>query len=97
MENYLSFYTPDFVFSLAFFIGFLGFGLWWAKDFWPWAKQYLDASRVDSTAIRMGQLDNVRQLTEAVAKAGAELALITELQRHVLQVIQRIEGVKWQD
>lgn len=94
MADYLSFYTPDFVFSLAFFIGFLGFGLWWARDFWPWAKQYLDDSRADSTKIRLGQLDNVKRLTEAIINVNSELVLITELQRSILQ---KVDNKQWQD
>jgi hypothetical protein len=94
MENYLSFYTPDFVFSLAFFIGFIGFGVWWSKDLWPWAKGYLDKAQSDSTSIRLAQLDNVKQLTEAISKISIELTSMTELQRYILQ---KIEGAKWQD
>jgi hypothetical protein len=94
MTDYMTFYNPDIVFSLAFFIGFIGFGVWWSKDLWPWLKGYLDKAQSDSTSIRLAQLDNVKSLTEAVAKIGAELVSITELQRYILQ---KIEGVKWQD
>lgn len=94
MQDYLSFYTPDFVFSLAFFIGFIGFGIFFSREFWPWFKSYLDRQLENSTKIRMAQLDNVKRLTDLLEKLQAEVSAITELQRYILQ---KIEGAKWQD
>ena len=92
--DYLKFYTPDFVFSLAFFIGFIGFGLFFSREFWPWLRKHLDKQAENNTTVRLAQLENVRKLTDLLEKLQGEIVTITELQRYILQ---KIEGAKWPD
>lgn len=53
MADALAVFKPEFVFSLAFFIGFVGFGLFFNGSVWPWLQSYLDKAQA---------LDGARQV-----------------------------------
>ena len=42
IEPVLALFKPDFVFSLTFLVGFLGFGLFFKRDLFPWVTGYMD-------------------------------------------------------
>ncbi len=41
MTELLGMFKPEIVFSLAFFIGFVGFGIFFNNSFWPWFKDFM--------------------------------------------------------
>ena len=40
MEDVLSLYDQQAVVTLIFFLGFVGFGLWFNRSGWPWLTKY---------------------------------------------------------
>lgn len=54
----LALFKPDFVFSLAFFVGFLGFGYFIDNSVWPWFKDYM-AARLAADDARQTRYDKM--------------------------------------
>ncbi len=57
IELILSLFKPDTVFSLTFFLLFLGLGWFLNFSFWPWIKTYLDIRQKLNHELRMAELD----------------------------------------
>lgn len=69
MADIINLFKPEFVFSLAFFIGFIGFGYFVNNSVWPWLQMYLNKSQ---------EIDGNRQ-----ARYDRMLDVISEFQREI--------------
>ena len=61
IEPILSLFKPDFVFSLTFLVGFLGFGYFVNNSFFPWFKEYM-AMRQASHEVQQKRFDILMEI-----------------------------------
>lgn len=83
MIELVSLFRPEFVFSLAFFIGFIGFGFFFNNNFWPWLKTYLDKTQ-EIDAARQARYD---KMLEVISEFKHELGAFRETHSIVLAYI----------
>ena len=83
MAEALAIFKPEFVFSLAFFIGFVGFGLFFNGSVWPWLQGYLDkAQEIDGQ--RQARYD---KMLDVIAEFKVELGAFRETHNIILAYI----------
>lgn len=76
-------YKPDFVFSLAFFVGFVGFGVFFSQSVWPWLQRYLDkAQSIDGA--RQARYD---RMLDVIGEFKTELGAFRETHNIILAYI----------
>jgi hypothetical protein len=76
----LSLFKPDFVFSLTFLVGFLGFGYFINNSFFPWLKGYME-KRLDIDEIRQRRWDTI---IDVIADFKQELGAFRETHAIIL-------------
>lgn len=81
--DYLVFFQPEFVFSLSFFIGFLGFGWFINGSVWPWFQKYMDKAQ-DIDAGRQARYD---KMLDIIAEFKTELGAFRETHNVILAYI----------
>ena len=84
---FLDIFKPDFVFSLAFFIGFIGFGVFFSRQFWPWLKSYLDKKLEYDYQIAHQRWEVIKSLGEDLGDMKEDFAGFHENQRHILDIL----------
>lgn len=83
MADALAVFKPEFVFSLAFFIGFVGFGLFFNGSVWPWLQSYLDkAQEIDGA--RQARYD---RMLDVIGDFKIELGAFRETHNIILAYI----------
>jgi hypothetical protein len=83
MAEVLSMYKPDFVFSLSFFVGFVGFGVFFSQSVWPWLQSYLDkAQSIDGA--RQARYD---RMLDVIGEFKTELGAFRETHNIILAYI----------
>lgn len=83
MAEALAIFKPEFVFSLAFFIGFVGFGLFFNGSVWPWLQGYLDkAQEIDGA--RQARYD---KMLDVIGDFKTELGAFRETHSIILAYI----------
>jgi hypothetical protein len=76
-------FQPEVVFSLTFFIAFIGFGLFINNSVWPWLKGYLDqAQTIDGN--RQARYD---KMLDVIAEFKTELGAFRETHNVILSYI----------
>lgn len=83
----LDIFKPDFVFSLTFFIAFIGFGLFFNNQFWPWLKGYLDKKLEYDYQISHQRWEVIKSLGEDLSEMKEDFAGFHENQRHILDIL----------
>ena len=83
MAEILGMYKPDIVFSLAFFIGFIGFGLFFSNSVWPWMQAYLDKAQAIDGA-RQARYD---RMLDVISEFKTELGAFRETHNIILAYI----------
>lgn len=89
VDAILALFKPDFVFSLTFLVGFLGFGLFFKRDLFPWVTGYMDKRlAVDETRQKrwddvIGVIVDLRQELGAFRETHAIVMayIISDLER----------------
>jgi hypothetical protein len=61
IDPILALFKPDFVFSLTFLVGFLGFGYFINNSFFPWFKEFM-AHRLEVEELRQKRWDALIQV-----------------------------------
>ena len=92
VELILRMFQPDFVFSLTFFIGFIGFGAFFSRQVWPWLKDYLDRRMEYEMQISKQRWEVMTHLSEDLSEIKATLPLIHEAQRLLIDRLLRGRG-----
>jgi hypothetical protein len=73
-------FQPEVVFSLSFFIAFIGFGFFIDKSVWPWLKDYLtEAQRIDA-----GRQVRYDRMLDVIAEFKTELGAYRETHNIIL-------------
>lgn len=83
MADALAVFKPEFVFSLAFFIGFVGFGLFFNGSVWPWLQGYLDKAQAIDGA-RQARYD---KMLDVIGEFKTELGAFRETHNIILAYI----------
>ena len=83
MADALAVFKPEFVFSLAFFIGFVGFGLFFNGSVWPWLQSYLDKAQ----AIDGARQDRYDKMLDVIGDFKTELGAFRETHSIILAYI----------
>jgi hypothetical protein len=83
MADALAVFKPEFVFSLAFFIGFVGFGLFFNGSVWPWLQNYLDKNQEIDSA-RQARYD---RMLDVIGDFKIELGAFRETHNIILAYI----------
>lgn len=83
----LAVFKPDFVFSLAFLIGFLGFGVFFSKQFWPWIQKYLDKKLEYDYQISKQRWEVIQSLSQDLGDMKEDFAGFHENQRRILDIL----------
>jgi hypothetical protein len=83
MIELVKFFQPEIVFSLTFFIGFIGFGLFFNNSVWPWFKGYMDKAQ-DMDAARQARYD---KMLDVIAEFKTELGAFRETHNIILAYI----------
>ena len=81
--DFLPFFKPEFVFSLSFFIGFVGFGIFFSRSVWPWVQHYMDNAQ-DIDAGRQARYD---KMLDIIAEFKTELGAFRETHNVILAYI----------
>lgn len=84
---FLEFFRPDFVFSLAFFIGFIGFGLFFSRQVWPWFQKYIDKKLEYDYQISRQRWEVMQSLSTDLGHMRKDFAGFHENQRHILAIL----------
>lgn len=80
----LEIFKPDFVFSLTFFVAFIGFGVFFSKSFWPWFKSYLDRKLECDYQISRQRWEVLEALAADIRDMRADFSAFHENQRRML-------------
>lgn len=80
IDAILALFKPDFVFSLTFLVGFLGFGYFINNSFFPWLKEYMN-HRLEVDEIRQKRWETI---IEVIADFRQELGAFRETHSIVL-------------
>lgn len=83
IDAILSLFKPDFVFSLTFLVGFLGFGYFVNNSFFPWFKEYM-AHRLEVEESRQKRWD---ALIEVMSDFRQELSAFRETHAIIMAYI----------
>ena len=92
LKTVLEVFQPDFVFSLCFFVGFIGFGLFFSRQVWPWAQKYLDKKLEYDYQINRQRWEVMQALTDSVGEMKTQFSAFHENQRHILAILQPKHG-----
>ena len=81
--DFLPFFKPEFVFSLSFFIGFIGFGVFFSRSVWPWFQSYMNkAQEIDA-----GRQARYDRMLDIIAEFKTELGAFRETHNVILAYI----------
>lgn len=96
-ETVLSLFKPDFVFSLTFLVGFLGFGIFFKRDFFPWMTEYM-ARRLEADENRQKRWDDVvGVITDLRQELGAFRETHAIVMAYIISDLEREEEYKKDD
>ena len=80
MTELLTLFRPEFVFSLAFFIGFVGVGYFVNNSLWPWLQVYLTKNQ-EIDASRQARYD---RMLDVISEFKTELGAFRETHSIIL-------------
>ena len=80
MAELVAMFKPEFVFSLAFFIGFVGFGYFVNGSVWPWFQTYMNRAQ-DIDANRQSRYD---KMLDVISEFKNELGAFRETHSIIL-------------
>lgn len=83
----LAFFQPDFVFSLTFFIAFIGFGVFFSRQFWPWLKEYLNKRLEYEYMISSQRWEVIKALSDDIGVMKNQFAGFHENERKILDIL----------
>jgi hypothetical protein len=83
----LEHFKPDFVFSLAFFIGFIGFGLFFSRQVWPWFQAHLDKRLEYDYMISAQRWEVMKALSDDIGHLKEEFQAFVENERKILDIL----------
>jgi hypothetical protein len=72
LEAILALFRPDFVFSLAFIVGFWGFGYFFYTLFFPWFVKFMS----DKQEYRAQQDKRIEAITDVLVEVKEELSAL---------------------
>lgn len=82
MTEILNLFNPEIVFSLIFFLGFIGLGWWFYNQLWPWFVQHRRQALEMSHQIEIKRLEaderQDRRWSDALANSYANYNLLRE-------------------
>jgi hypothetical protein len=80
-------FRPDFVFSMTFFIAFIGFGLFFNSQFWPWFKEYLNRKLEYDYQISAQRWEVLKALSDDLGEMKGTFSGFHENQRKILDIL----------
>lgn len=83
----LEIFKPDFVFSLAFFIGFIGFGVFFSRQVWPWLRDYMNKKLEYDYQIARQRWEVMQALSDDLRGMKSDFAGFHENQRRLLDFL----------
>ncbi len=84
---YLEVFRPDFVFSITFFIAFIGFGVFFSRQFWPWIQKYLDKKIEYDYQISTQRWEVLRALSDDLGVMKKDFSGFLENERKILDIL----------
>ncbi len=85
-------FKPDFVFSLTFFVAFLGFGLFFSRQVWPWWKDHLDKKLEYEYQISRQRWEVLQSLSTDLNNMRTDFSAFHENQRRILDYLFQEKG-----
>jgi hypothetical protein len=83
----LEHFKPDFVFSLVFFIGFIGFGVFFSRQVWPWFQTYVDKRLEYDYMISAQRWEVMKALSDDIGEMKKEFQAFVENERKILDIL----------
>jgi hypothetical protein len=87
VDSLLGFFKPDFVFSLSFFVAFIGFGVFFSKQFWPWFQAYVDKRQEYDYMISAQRWEVMKALSDDIGEMKKEFQAFLENERKILDIL----------
>jgi hypothetical protein len=87
LQLILSLFKPDIVFSLSFFVAFIGFGIFFSKQFWPWFQSYVDKRLEYDYMISAQRWEVMKALSDDLGTMKKDFSGFVENERKILDIL----------